>query len=71
LPARLAGPCQRGSPDGGIEILPGKFDQDRVGLIQFPQGALAGRGIGMLPLGLEESAQDHGGSVGFRVNSIR
>ncbi len=58
-------PFQRGPADGRVEILPGELAQRRVGFIQFPQGALAGRGIGVLPLGLEEAAQDHGGQSGF------
>ena len=47
---------QRGAPDRRFEILPGQLDQFGVSLIQFAQRFLPGRGIGVLPLRLEEAA---------------
>ena len=56
---------QRSAANGRIGILPGQFVQRWVGVLQLSQGLFTGLGIGVLPLGLEEAAQDHGAIVGL------
>ena len=62
---KIAEAFQRDAANGRVRILPSQFVQRRIGVLQFPHGLFTGLGIGVLPLGLEEAAQDHGMVAGI------